>query len=167
MNTYPSQLLPKSKLTEAWSEFFDSLRSEHELFAVTVVFRPVDQNNSQARWEGEYKEGVLRRFQRALDGNKSVQEGTSFAYPDFFYFERNEASVFRVTGSRKPFHIHALLPIRKSQVYRIWSIDNSDLKERLKTDIFSLGTVQSILVEPVRVGHTLDWTRYITKLKAV
>lgn len=167
MNSYPSPLLPKSELTEAWSEFFDSLRSEYELFAVTVVFRPVDLNNSQARWESEYREGVLRRIQRAIDGSKSVQYGASFVYPDFFYFERDEASVFRVTGSRKPFHIHALLPIRKSQVYRIWSTDNYDLKERLKTDIFSLGTVQSILVEPIRVGHTLDWTRYITKFKVV
>lgn len=163
-----NQSLPTKKqaLTQAWSDFFESLKADHVLFAVTVVFHPVGQNNSQERWEGEYTYGVLKKFRRALDRQPASQEA-SLPFPDFFYFERNEASVHRITGSRKPFHIHALLPIHKDQVYRIWSTDTFDLKERLKTDIYSLGTIQSILVEPVRDGHTLDWVRYVAKFKTV
>jgi hypothetical protein len=160
----PNQLTKKQVLTTAWTEFFDSLKTNHELFALTVVFHPVDQNNSQERWEGEYTAGVLKKFRSALERNPSNHD-TALPFPDFYYFERNEASVHRVSGSRKPFHIHALLPIRKDQVQRVWSIDNNDLKERLVQDIYSLGTIQSILVEPVREGCTLDWVRYVAKFK--
>ncbi len=159
-----NQLSKKQALTQGWADFFESLKANHQLFAVTVVFYPVDQNNSQERWEGEYTSGVLKKFRRTLERNPSNQE-TALPFPDFYYFERNEASIHRVTGSRKPFHIHALLPIRKDQVHRVWSIDNNDLKERLQQDIYSLGTIQSILVEPVRDGHTLDWVRYVAKFK--
>jgi len=138
----------KEELTQAWSDWFDSLREDHELLAITIVFRPVDRNNSEARWETEYKEGVLRRFRRAIERSEESQKH-ALPFEDFKYFERNEGSIFRVSGSRKPFHIHALLPIRKSQFNRIWSSDNDNLKERLMKDIYSLGTVQSVLVEKV------------------
>ena len=161
-----SLLTKKQALTQAWSDFFESLKTDHTLFAVTVVFHPVDQNNSQERWEGEYTAGVLKKFRRALDRQPASQEH-ALPFPEFYYFERNEASIHRITGSRKPFHIHALLPIRKEQVYRIWSSDNDALQERLQKDIYSLGTIQSILIEPVRDGHTLDWVRYVTKFKQV
>ena len=159
---YPS----KQELTQAWSDWFDSLKEDHELLAITIVFRPLDRNNSQARWEGEYKEGVLKRFRRALERSEAGQE-TALPFDEFYYFERNEGSIFKMSGSRKPFHIHALLPIRKSQFNRIWSIDNDDLKERLIKDIYSLGTIQSMLVEKVAEGHTRDWTRYVTKMKQI
>ncbi len=164
MSTEP--LTKKQALTKGWSDFFESLKTEHQLFALTIVFRPVDQNNSQERWEGEYTAGVLKKFRQALERHPSNQE-SALPFPDFYYFERNEASVHRVSGSRKPFHIHALLPIRKNQLGRIWSMDNNDLKERLKQDVYSLGTIQSILVEPVRDGHTLDWVRYVAKFKQI
>lgn len=156
----------KNELTKAWSGIFDDLKSENELFAVTVVFRPIDANNSQERWETEYKNGVLRAFRRALERSK---KGQATCLPDdyFYYFERNESSIYRITGSRRPFHIHALLPIRRSQVHRVWSEDLDRLKERIEKDVYSIGTVASLLVEKVKDGHTLDWTRYITKQKQV
>lgn len=160
--TYPT----KNDLTKGWSEFFDGLKSENVLFALTVVFRPVDANNSRERWETDYKNGVLRAFRRAVERSKKAQE-TCLPYDDFFYFERNEGSIHRVSGSRRPFHIHALLPIRRSQAHRIWSEDLNCLKERIEKDIYSIDTVASLLVEKVREGHTLDWTRYITKQKQV
>lgn len=154
----------KQTLTKAWSDFFQSLQPVHTLFAITIVFRTVDANNSQERWETEYTSGVLKKIRRSLERQSASQDHV-LPFPDFYYFERNESSIHRVTGSRKPFHIHALLPIRSEQVYRIWSVDNNDLHERLLKDIYSLGTVQSILIEPVREGHTLDWVRYVTKFK--
>lgn len=160
--TYPT----KNELTEEWSGFFDALKTENELFAVTVVFRPVDANNTRERWETDYKNGVLRAFRRALERSKKAQE-TCLPFDDFYYFERNESSVYRISGSRRPFHIHALLPIRRSQVHRVWAKDLDRLKERIEKDVYSIGTVASLLVEKVKDGHTLDWTRYITKQKQV
>jgi hypothetical protein len=169
MNNYkfPEFTFPtKQEQTQVWSDWFDSLRDEHELLAITIVFRPQQQNNTQARWETEYNEGVLRRFRRAIERSEARQDH-ALPFPDFSYFERNESSIFRVSGARKPFHIHALLPIRKSQFHRVWSIDNESLHDRLNRDIYSLGTVQSLLVEKVREGQTRDWTRYITKMKQI
>ena len=156
----------KQELTQAWSDWFDTLKEKHELLAITIVFLPTDQNNSQARWESEFREGVLRRIRRALERSEAGQE-TALPFDQFYYFERNEGSIFRTTGLRKPFHIHALLPIGKSKIHRIWSIDNNNLKVRILRDIYSLGTVQSVLVEKVIEGHTRDWTRYITKMKQI
>jgi hypothetical protein len=34
-------------------------------------------------------------------------------------------------------------------------------------DIYSLGTIQSVLVEKVADGKTMDWTSYITKMKPI
>lgn len=161
-HTYPT----KNELTKCWAEFFDGLKSENELFTLTVVFRTVDANNSRERWESDYKNGVLRAFRRALERSNRAQE-TCLPYDDFYYFERNEGSIFRVSGSRRPFHIHALLPIRRSQAHRVWSEDLNHLKERVEKDVYSIDTVASLLVEKVKEGHTLDWTRYITKQKQV
>jgi hypothetical protein len=166
MQIYKLPTVMRNKLTTAWSNFFQSLQPANTLFAITVVFRPVDTNNSQERWETEYTTGVLKKIRRCLERHPSRQEHT-LPFPDFYYFERNESSIHRITGSRKPFHIHALLPVRSEQVYRIWSIDNNNLHERLLKDIHSLGTVQSILVEIVREGQTLDWIRYVSKLKTI
>lgn len=163
---YTSGQTKKQALTLAWTEFFESLKADHVLFAVTVVFHPVDLINSQQRWEGEYTSGVLNKFRRALERRHANQE-FSISFPDFYYFERNEASIHRITGTRKPFHIHSLLPIRKEHVYRIWSSDSNDLSERLKADLYSLGTIQSIMVEPVRDGETLNWVRYVAKSKTL
>jgi hypothetical protein len=163
----PLPCTPKSELSKAWSDFFDELKEENILLTLTVVFKPVDRNNSCARWESEYKQRVLNRFRRAINRKRDDSKGLGLVFPDFYYFERNEASVFRKTGSRKPFHIHALLPIRKSELHRVWSIDNNCLKKRLSDDLYSLDTVQSIDVEQVREGKTLDWVRYITKYKQI
>lgn len=157
----------KSRLTNDWAEFFDSLREDHELFAFTVVFKPIDANNSQERWEQEYRQRVLERINRAICRRRGSLPSTELVFPHFFYFERNESSIFRNSGSRKPFHIHAVLPIRKSELHRIWSSDNSNLKERILKDIFSLGTVQSVLFEPIPVGKTVDWVRYTAKMKDI
>jgi hypothetical protein len=158
--------LSKDTQTKAWTEFFDSKRQDHQLFAITVVFKPIDRNNSRERWETEYAAGVLKKFRRAIEPNQANQE-SALPFPDFYFFERFESSGLRTAGRRTPFHIHSLLPIRKSQLHRVWSHDNNNLKDRLLKDINSLKTIQSILVEPLKEGHTIDWVRYITKQKQI
>lgn len=152
--------------TQSWADFFDTLRPDFQLFAVTVVFKPVDRINTKARWETEYAAGVLGKFRRALEPNPANQD-IALPFPEFYFFERFESSGLRTAGRRNPFHIHSLLPIRKSQLRRIWSYDNNNLTDRLLKDIKSLGTIQSILVEPIQEGQTLTWIRYITKQKQI
>lgn len=158
--------MTKQAVSKGWTEFFESLLADHQLFALTVVFRPVDLNNSQERWETEYRSGILKKFRKVLERNPANQPN-ALPFEDFYYFERNEASVHRITGSRKPFHIHALLPFRIEQVRRVWDLDENNLRQPLLRDIYSLGTVQSILMEPIRSAHTLDWVRYVTKFKQI
>lgn len=163
---YETRLPTKQELTKAYSEWFESKREDWTLFTVTVVFKPVDQNNRKERWEDEYTKRVLGKIRKAIEPRVANQE-QALPFPNFYYFERNEASMFRVTGSRKPFHIHALLPIRNYQVGRFWSIDNQNVKERLLKDFHSIDTVQSVLIEPVPPETSIDWVRYITKSKVI
>jgi len=108
----------------------------------------------------------LLKVRRALERNEKNYE---FAIPfdDFFYYEFDEASIFKVSGLRKPHHIHALIPVRKSSVYRFWSIDDNDLQSRLKKDIYSIESVGSILVEPINDSGARDWISYCLKGKAI
>lgn len=164
LNDLTMNLTTRIELQVAWKDWLESKRSEWVLLTITVVFQPIDLNNSQSRWEDEYKKRVLQKFRRALESNPNAQ-AKAIPYEEFFYFERDEASIFRATGSRKPFHIHGLLPIRKSQFYRIWSSDNDALQERLQKDLASIDTLQSILIEPIAEGKILDWIRYMSKGK--
>lgn len=168
MNNLNTNLISRSKdiQTQQWTEFFDSKRQDHQLLSITVVFKPIDRNNSRERWETEYAAGVLGKFRRAIEPNPDNQE-RALPFPDFYFFERFESTGLRTAGRRSPFHIHSLLPIRKSQLHRIWSHDNNDLTDRLLKDIKSLGTVQDILVVPVAEGRTIEWVRYITKQKQI
>lgn len=156
----------KDRLTQGWTEFFDSIRNDYQLLTMTIVFKPTDNMNSKERWESEYSSGVLKKIRKAIEPNPSNRDN-ALPYDGFFYFERFESNRMRNAGRRKPFHIHSVLPIRKSQLHRIWSRDTNNLTPRLLKDIRSLGTVQSILVEPLRDGHTIDWIRYITKQKQI
>jgi hypothetical protein len=163
---YETRYPTKKELTKAYAEWFESKREDWTLFTVTVVFKPTDLNNGKERWEDEYTKRVLGKIRKAIEP-KTANQTEALPFPNFFYFERNEASTFRLTKSRKPFHIHALLPIRNYQVGRMWSIDDGNVKEQLQKDFHSIDTVQSILIEPVPLGTSVDWVRYITKSKSV
>ena len=130
---YETRYPTKKELTKAYAEWFESKREDWTLFTVTVVFKPTDLNNGKERWEDEYTKRVLGKIRKAIEP-KTANQTEALPFPNFFYFERNEASTFRLTKSRKPFHIHALLPIRNYQVGRMWSIDDGNVKEQLQKD---------------------------------
>jgi hypothetical protein len=156
----------KSELLTAWSDWFESKSDEWDLFTLTVVFKAGGKVPRPDRWESEFKNRVLLKVRRALERNKKNYD---FAIPfdDFCYYEFDETSIFRISGSRKPHHVHALIPIRKSSVYRFWSIDDNDLQSRLIKDIYSIDMVGSILVEPIKEGRTRDWISYCLKNKNI
>ena len=162
IKNYPT----KNELAKAWSDWFESKTDEWDLFTMTVVFKSGGKISRSEKWEAEYKKYLLNKIRRALEPNQKNQE-YAIPYEEFCYYEFNESSIHRVTSSRKPHHIHALIPIRKSQTHRFWSVDNSDLQERVKKDIYSIKTIQSILVEKVKTDRTIDWVKYVLKGKSI
>jgi hypothetical protein len=161
------QIYPtRNDLLIAWTDWFDSKGTEWQLFTMTAVFKAGGNTPRPDRWESEYKNRILLKIRRALERDEKNYE---FAIPfdDFCYYEFDESSIFRVSGSRKPHHVHAIIPIRKSSVYRFWSIDDNDLQSRLIKDIYSIDTVGSILVEPIKEGGTRDWISYCLKQKRI
>jgi len=155
----------KTDLINAWADWLESKKSDWDLFAITVVYKAGGKIPRPDRWESEYRNNVLKKIKKVIEPNIKNQ---SFAIPyeDFCYYEFDEASIFRVTGLRKPHHIHALIPIRKASTYRFWSIDDDDLKKRIRKDLESINSVGSILVEPIRNQGLSSWVSYCLKGKA-
>ncbi len=161
------QIYPtKSELSDAWSLWFESKYAEWDLFTLTVVFKSGGMKPRPDRWESEYKRRVLQKFRKSLEPKATNQE-LALPFEEFFYYEKDDSSFFRTSKSHKPHHIHALLPIRKTQTYRVWSTDSEDLQDRLKRDILSIDTVQSILVERIANQATVNWVKYVLKGKSV
>jgi len=158
--TYPT----KNELLQAWVHWFESKNDEWQLFALTIVFKAGGKLPRPARWESEYKNRVLIKIKRAIERNKGNYD---FAIPfdEFFYYEFDETSIFRKSSLRKPHHIHALIPIRTSALYRFWSTDQNALQVRIQKDIYSIKTIGSILVEPIRNRELRSWISYCLKGK--
>ena len=133
---------------------------------MTVVFRSGGKLPRPNKWESEYKTRVLQKIRREIEPNEKNQE-LAIPFEEFFYYEKDDSSFFRASRSHKPHHIHSLIPIRKSQVYRFWSIDSNDLQERIRKDLYSIETIQSVLVEKVKPSQTIDWVKYLLKGKAL
>ena len=158
---YPS----RNELIKAWSVWFESKRNEWELFTITVVFKTSKIAPRGYDWGAEY-ERVLNKIRRKLERSEANYE-LAIPFDKFAYYEKDESSIKRITGSRKPHHFHALIPIRKVSNYRFWSIDLNDLNPRLRKDIESIDTIQSVVVEPILEGRSIDWTKYILKAKSI
>jgi hypothetical protein len=156
----------KSDLMTAWSSWFDSKTDEWDLFALTLVFKSGGKVPRPERWESEFRNRVLFKIKRVLERNQKNYE-LAVPYDDFCYYEFEETSIHRISGLRKPHHVHALIPIRKSSVYRFWSSDTEDIKSQLRKDILSIETVGSLLVERIRENKTHDWVRYCLKGKSI
>lgn len=155
----------KGQLLSAWSSWFESKSNEWSMFTLTVVFKAGGKVPRPERWESEYKNRILLKIRRILERNKSNCE-LAIPFDCFCYYEFDETSIFRNSGSRKPHHIHALIPIRKTSVYRFWSSDLNDIQESLKKDLYSIKTLGTILIEPIRLDKTRDWIGYCLKGKS-
>jgi len=156
----------RERLIQAYCDWLNSKQDANEwtLLAFTVVFKPVDTNNSQSRWESEYSNRVLNKVRKLLERNP---KNWSKAIPldTMFYFERDETSIFRVSGSRSPFHIHAILPIPKHQLHRIFCNETNSITKLLEKDLLSIDVVQNVLLEKITNGNSDVWLRYISKRK--
>jgi hypothetical protein len=137
---------------------------EWTLFTCTVVFKPIDANNQQSRFEDTYKTRFLNKIRRRLEPNKKCQE-KSIPFSDFYYFEREHKTLLRSGSKKSPFHIHSVIPIWSYQVHRFWSYDESQLNQKIMKDLLSIDLVQDVLIEPVRNTGAFPWLMYITKQK--
>ena len=137
---------------------------EWRLFTCTVVFKPIDQINTQSRYEVEYRGKFLNKIRRRLEPN-SIHQPKTIPYEECFYYERFEKSRLRVSGKCNPHHIHSIIPIRTEQVHRFWSYDNNRLNPRLFKDLHSIDVVQDVLIEPMRNDDPFAWLMYLTKQK--
>ncbi len=156
----------RKEIINAWADWLKNKSENWEYFTITVVFKSGGKIRRPDRWESEYKNYVLKKIRRALEGNtKNLEEAIPFE--DMAYYEFEETSIHRITSNRKPHHVHGLIPIRKYQLHKFWSVDNNAVKERIKKDIESIKTVQSVLIEPINKNKLLDWISYITKRKIV
>ena len=156
--------LTKQELSVALAIWFHSKQDEWSLFTLTVVFKAGGRIRRPARWEGEYRNRVLMKIERVLERNKNNREN-AIPYKYFYEYEFDETSIFKKTESRKPHHIHALIPIRKSNVRRFWSEDSNSIQPKLLKDIESINTVQSIDIQRIEIGDSLRWIRYCQKGK--
>lgn len=160
ISTYPN----KAVFINEWSQWFESKRDIWDLFTATVVFKSGGISANPDLWCDEYHSRVLNKVRKAIaHGSKNFINAIPF--DSFFFYEKDESSIFRITGSRKPHHVHALIPIPKCRSFRFWSVENNDLQPRVRKDIESIDTVQSIHVDPVKESST--WIRYITKGKSI
>jgi hypothetical protein len=171
----------KTELAIAWAGWFESKSEEWNLYTVTVVFNNQGfGDNNRARWEDEYHKRFLGKIRKRLEPNEAAQR-TAIPYDLFFYYEKDIASKYKLSGSKSPHHIHGLLPIRKTQdrrlwsdalpedtIPRVWHRDNEhSLHRQLARDIKSIETIQDVLIEPVRRERTIDWVGYIAKCKQI
>ncbi len=149
------------KIVCATADWLENLcTSGHELLCLTVVFKPKDRNNNRERWESEYRKSVLGKINRRL-GAHIASNRTAILFDDFRF--ESDSSVIRTGGSRKPSHVHGFLLFPKSQLYRLWDVENHRLSERLQKDLTSINTVQQFKAELVVKGKIRDWLNYIYK----
>lgn len=158
-STYPT----RNDLLKAWSEWLAS-NDDWQLFTLTVVYKASGSKANPEKWESFYRTKVLQKIRRALEPNSKNQK-TAIPFEDFFYYEFDQASIFKTTKSRKPHHIHGVIPIRKSQLTRVWSTDENTIHANVYRDILSINEVQSIDIQPLIKGHEIDWIKYCAKGK--
>ncbi len=140
--------------------------NEWKLFTCTVVFKPVDQNNTQTRFEDEYKNRVLNKIRRRLE-RSPIHQPKTIPYENLYYFEREHKTLLRSISRKSPFHIHSIIPVRTSQVHRFWDYDDNRLHPRLFKDLHSIDVVQDVLIQPVWDAGSFGWLIYSTKQKEI
>jgi hypothetical protein len=163
---FRSTTYKKLILTHEWNQWFNLFVQDDEwnLFTCTVVFRPVDQYNSKERYESDYKYKVLGKVKNRLERHPA-RYTNCIPFEHFYYFEREQKSIKKLSSKKCPFHVHSLLPIKTCHYHRFWNQDDSSLNSRLMKDLLSIDVVQDVLIEPIRDSESINWISYITKSK--
>jgi len=138
-------------------------------FVATVTFKglsPYEAHDGMRKaTEYEYEKRVLNKVRKRLSRSSSKwNEVLPIDY--FFQYEREQGSFFKpVPRSNTPHHIHALFPVSRECVSRIFNFESGQLDTRLSKDLRSIPSVSSFLIEPLRVDESDAWVRYVLKGK--
>jgi len=147
----------------SYVELFKELKKENELFALTVVFKCGGNPSGADRWKDEFTKYVLGRIRKRLDP-RSRHGAHPITFECFWIHEFDTCSNTRMANPHKVHHIHALLAIRKVQVYRVWDHPNQSVNPKLASSLDVMKrTISSWLLEPVREDGLSDWINYIHK----
>jgi hypothetical protein len=194
-NEIINELSSKQITIKQWSEWFDNLGSNMDLFAVTVVFRAGGDSPNSEQWLSEYRR-VLRKFDKRLaphnfDSRKTIKTSKrqslecrnqvvraglkarsdrlcrSICSDLLSYYEHSEVSWFKSLAGMKPVHhVHGVVGIPKNLTPRIWNCSENGLKFQMEKDLLSMDIISSVLFEPLRIGEAKSWLGYIAKKKS-
>lgn len=153
----------KKRYLNGYVEFFQDLKVDNDLFIFTVVFRCGGRARGKRRWEDEYRRQVLDRFRKRLDPRGRYGEHP-ITFEDFWIHEFDTCSKTRIVLPHPVHHVHALLPIRKEQVYRIWDYSTQEADPKLAKSLNVMQrTVSSWHLEPVKDDQLVKWVNYMHK----
>ena len=133
-------------------------------FAITCVFKSQHFRPAKNKWLDRYSHKVLwkinKRIYRRAD---SLDDGLVFCW-QFYEFDI-QSKHKSLSDARAPHHIHGVVCIDPANVYKVWDSEQNCLNARLLESFASIPSVQSVLMEPLRLDGTRDWINYITKRK--
>lgn len=152
----------KEEELEYFDLWFRDRGVDWSYLTVTLVFDRDQVGLSPSFCESEYRQRILPKFQRLIEGSRERWDNSVKLAPDLFYYEKDETSLYKRVRTASPHHIHGLLVVPKTRLYRLWSEDDSGLVSRLERDLRSLGYLADWKIEKVR-GDLRPWLRYITK----
>ena len=146
-----------------WEQFFSDMKTECDLFALTVVFKSGGYKSGRTRFEDEYNK-VLNRIRKRVDP-KGRYGNNAIYFDNFSMYEYDVCSLSRTVRHHKVHHIHALIPIRKCQAYRVWNKQFHMVDPKLKDALNAMkkDTVSTYLLEPVREDALVKWVFYMNK----
>lgn len=145
------------------SNWLEGLRYKFEYFALTVVFKD-KVNNNEIRWTDEYNKRIIGKIAKLIYPSKRTNDFSKSLSPHSYY-EKDIRSKFKNFTDQSPHHIHALLQIEKRRSFKIWDYHKNEISERLKKDLLSVDTVQSIEMKIISAGMIEGWLKYIQKGK--
>lgn len=153
----------KQQEIENWSSWLQEISGDWFYLTITLVFSRNQVGLNREFCEAEYRLRILPKFQRRIERSQDQWTNSLPFATDLFYYEKDETSLYKRVKAGSPHHIHGLLVIPKTRLYRIWSTDDQCLDETLKRDLQSLSYVTDWLIEPAVMEKLPYWLNYITK----
>jgi len=171
---YGAEIVRKSLASPSnqWKQELNWILSSDEWipFAATVTFKglvPYEANDGMKKaTEYEYKKRVLNKVRRRLCRSSSKWNQV-LPIDYFFHYEHEQGSFFKpVPRANSPHHVHALFPVPRELLGRIYDLELTKLHPRLEKDLHSIASVSSFLIEPLRIDEAESWARYMLKGKS-
>lgn len=156
--------ITKDRLIRAYADWLEGKRNEWALFAVTATFQSSGQNPNRIRWEDEYRQKVVWKFNKRL----SRHNVNRIAFDGLYVYEFGESSRMKLRADRRrPHHVHGIIAIPIEMAGRIWNAANDETDHRLKSDLDSIKSISSVLIEPLQENMAIAWLFYMSKEKGL